>query len=424
MQTASSDRKIEDRFAPEVFSGQRPLRLAYFVSHPIQYQAPLLRRIAQEEDIDLKVYFSSNISVRSYVDPGFGVAVQWDVPLLDGYKHEFLPALTDRGQLGVCKPVNYGIGRILRRQGFDAVWVHGYSRLTDLQAIRAAHSMRIPVLLRAESNLADRPRTGKTLAAKRIFFQWLRKRIAATLAIGEANAAYWRHYLGETFPVFPFSYAVDNDFFQRECAKAAESREEFRRSLKLDPGRLVILYASKLQTRKRCIDLVEAYLEFSKAMPPDRAPYLLIVGDGEERAAVEARAQQAPPGNIRLLGFRNQTELPRFYDLCNVFILVSVHEPWGLVVNEVMNAGRPVIVSDQVGCQQNLVQIGGNGYVVKAGDRQSLVQALHDVLGNEAWRRMGAESLQIIRRYSFEENVCGLRRALQSVVPGFKATAN
>jgi glycosyltransferase involved in cell wall biosynthesis len=403
------------------FSEQRPLRLAYFVSHPIQYQAPLLRRIAQEKDIDLKVFFSSDISVRSYLDPGFGVAVNWDIPLLEGYKHEFLPALTGRGQLGACKPVNYGIRRILRRQRFDAVWVHGYGRLTNLQAIMAAHSMGIPVLLRAESTLVDRPRSRKTLAAKRIFFRWLRKRVSAALAIGDANAAYWRHYLGGEFPVFPCYYAVDNGFFQRECAKAAETREEFRCSLGLDSGRLVILYASKLQTRKRCIDLLEAYLQISKFMAPDLAPYLLIVGDGEERAALEARAQEAPPGNVRFLGFRNQTELPRFYDLCNVFVLVSVHEPWGLAINEAMNAGRPVIVSDQVGCHQNLVQEGVNGCVVKACDTQGLARALGAVLDGERWREMGAQSLRIIQSYNFDENVRGLRRALQHIAPRFRA---
>ncbi len=409
------------RTASAAFSAQRPLRLAYFVSHPIQYQAPLLRRIAQERDIDLKVFFSSNISVRSYLDPGFGVAVNWDIPLLEGYKHEFLPALSDNGQLGACKPVNYGIRRILRKQGFDVVWTHGYSRLTNLQAIMAAHSMGIPVLLRSDSHLADRPRSGNTLAAKRIFFKWLRKRVSAALAIGDANADYWRHYMGEDFPVFPFYYAVDNEFFQRECAKAAETREEFRRSLGLDPGRPVILYASKLQTRKRCIDLVDAYLQVAKSGAVERTPYLLIVGDGEERAALESRAREAAPGNIRFLGFHNQTELPRFYDLCNVFVLASVHEPWGLVVNEVMNAGRPVIVSDQVGCQRNLVHDGVNGYVVKACDTQGLARALDAALADGAWQRMGAQSLRIVGRYSFDENVGGLRQALQQVVPGFEA---
>lgn len=410
---------------PAAFSEDRPLRLAYFVSHPIQYQAPLLRRIAREGDIDLKVFFSSNISVKNYLDPGFGVAVKWDVPLLEGYKHEFLPVLRDAQKLGPLKPLNYGIQGVLRRQRFDAVWVHGYNTLTSLQAITAAHALRVPVMVRAESNLDDRPRSPKTLLAKRMFFGWLRKRVSAALTIGESNTAYWRHYMGVEFPVFPFRYAVDNDFFHRESTRAARTREDFRRELGLEPGRPVILYASKLQTRKRCIDLVDAYLQLAKSTSPERLPYLLIVGDGEERAALESRAREAAPQNIRFLGFRNQTELPRFYDLCNVFVLVSIHETWGLVVNEVMNAGRPVIVSDQVGCHRDLVRDGINGYVVKAGDPQALAHSLQRVLsGDETWRGMGEKSLEIIRGCSFDDNVCGIRQALQHVAPGFHARAD
>src|SRR5579862_4772779 len=89
------------------------VRLAYLVSHPIQYQAPLLRRIAQEPDIDLTVLFGSDFSVRGYKDEGFGVGVKWDVPLLDGYRHVFLPALRESQTVSVTSPLNYGIVREL-----------------------------------------------------------------------------------------------------------------------------------------------------------------------------------------------------------------------------------------------------------------------------------------------------------------------
>jgi glycosyltransferase involved in cell wall biosynthesis len=406
-----------------VYSEERKLRLAYFVTHPIQYQAPLLRRIAREEDIDLKVFFSSNISVRGYMDSGFGVSVKWDIPLLEGYNHEFLPAIRDTKQLSFSRPINYRVKKVIREQRFDAVWVHGYNTMTNLQAIQAASSMKIPVLLRAESTLTDRPRSQKTLAAKRMFFSLLRRKISAVLAIGDANEAYWRQYLGEQVPIFSFYYTVDNEFFQRECAKASGSRDEFRRSLGLDADRPVILFASKLQARKRCGDLLEAFLKYSESGTSRRKPYLLIVGDGEQRAALENRAAEAAAaGDVRFLGFRNQTELPRFYDLCNVFVLASVDEPWGLVVNEVMNAGRAVIVSDQVGCQKNLVHQGVNGCVVKARDVSGLADSMKLVLADDhTWQRMGQQSLRIIQGFSFEQNVCGLRQTLQEVVPGFRA---
>ncbi|MGD0628487.1 MAG: glycosyltransferase family 4 protein [Terracidiphilus sp.] len=407
----------------QVFSAQRKLRLAYFVTHPIQYQAPLLRKIAQEPDIDLKVFFSSDFSVRGYVDKGFGVRVEWDTPLLEGYNYEFLPVLWrvhNEKTAGPVGPLNYGIKRKLTEGQFDAVWVHGYNYLTNLQAIRAANSMRIPVLLRAESTLQDRPRSRMKLAMKKLFFSRLKPRISAVLSIGEENAVYWKHNFGEQIPIFPCYYAVDNQFFQRECTVASRTREEFRASLELEPGRPVILFAAKLIPRKRCADLLQAYMQLSKSSTIEPIPYLLIVGDGEQRSMLENRANEARPGDIRFLGFRNQSELPRFYDLCNVFVLASVDEPWGLAINEVMNAARPVIVSDQVGCQKNLVHPGLNGFVIRAGDASGLAESLRNVLANsQTAQTMGAESLRIITQFDFEQNVSGLRQALHAVAPGF-----
>lgn len=409
-----------------VYSKQRKLRLAYFVTHPIQYQAPLLKRIAQEPDIDLKVFFSSDISVRGYVDKGFGVHVQWDTPLLDGYNCEFLPVIRDAmdGEaFGSAGPLNHGIKRKLRDGQFDAVWVHGYNYLTNLQAIRAANSMKIPVLLRAESTLHDRPRSQFKLGIKERFFKWLKPRISAVLSIGEENTTYWKHNFGNDFPIFPFHYAVDNQYFQSQCAAASSTREEFRISLGLEPKRPVILFSAKLVPRKRCTDLLEAYLRLTNSDSIQPVPYLLIVGDGEERTNLEARARDAQPGNVRFLGFRNQSELPRFHDLCNVFVLASVDEPWGLAINEVMNAARPVIVSDEVGCQRNLVHPGVNGCVIHAGDIEGLADALRAVLANEQTAQtMGAESLRIIEGYSFEQNVHGLRQALHALIPRFPIT--
>src|SRR5579875_946742 len=95
-------------------SPARSVRLAYLVSHPIQYQAPLLRRIAVEPDIDLTVLYGSDFSVRGYKDHGFGVEVAWDVPLLDGYRSEFLRRLRDTGTVSALSPISRGIFRRLR----------------------------------------------------------------------------------------------------------------------------------------------------------------------------------------------------------------------------------------------------------------------------------------------------------------------
>jgi glycosyltransferase involved in cell wall biosynthesis len=397
---------------------KRKVRLAYLVSHPIQYQAPLLRRVAQEPDIDLTVFFGSDFSVRGYRDEGFGVGVKWDVPLLDGYHYEFLPVLRDNANPGTLSPLNYGIFSRLRggrkAAAFDVLWVHGYSSLNTLQGMLAAKSLGIPVLVRAEPWLGDRDRRGATLAVKQLFFWLLRDLVDGALPIGTLNTEYWRHYLGEDFPLYRMPYAVDNDYFQGRSEEAREGRAALQNELNLDPARPVILFASKLQSRKRCSDLVEAYKDLSPGSGP--RPYLVIVGDGEERAALERQVAESSLEGVRFCGFRNQSELPRFFDLATVFVLPSRHEPWGLIVNEVMNAARAVIVSDDVGCQPDLVEDGVEGCVFPAGDVAALTDALRRVLATpETAVAMGQRGLAKVRAWDFEEDVRGLRQAIAEV---------
>jgi glycosyltransferase involved in cell wall biosynthesis len=100
-----------------------------------------------------------------------------------------------------------------------------------------------------------------------------------------------------------------------------------------------------------------------------------------------------------------------------VLVLPSVFEPWGLVINEVMNAGRAVVVSDQVGCGPDLVKNGENGYVFTAGDIAGLRAALDKVLSHQAkCRALGRKSLEIIEQWGIEEDVAGLKQALAEVM--------
>ena len=396
-----------------VASPLRKVRLAYVVSHPIQYQAPLLRRIAQEPDIDLTVLFGSSFSVRGYKDEGFGVEVAWDTPLLEGYRSEFLPSLRDTGGITSTSPISHGIYRRLRTPdgspAFDALWVHGYSSINALQAILAANALGIPVLLRAESWLADRSRSPLKLFAKSLFLRTLSHFITATLPIGTVNAAYWTHYFGPDFPQFLMPYAVDNAWFAQRAASSAASEPTLRAQLRLEPNRPIILFASKLQTRKHCDHLVQAYKNLLGQLPAD--PYLIIVGDGEERANLEQ--QCAGLEGVRFTGFQNQSALPAYFRLASVFVLPSRHEPWGLIVNESMAAGCPVIVSTDVGSGPDLITNGHEGFIYPVADIPALTTALAQVLTNpETATAMGAAARHRIATWGFDEDIQGLRQAL------------
>jgi glycosyltransferase involved in cell wall biosynthesis len=398
----------------------KKLKLAYLVSHPIQYQTPLLRLIAQQPDIELTVLFGSDFSVRGYRDEGFGVDVKWDIPLLDGYQSNFLPILRQATSTSITRPMNYGIYSHLCGSSTtgktDVLWVHGYSTVNAMHGLLAAKALGIPTLVRSDSTLTDRPRSLAKRMVKDAFFAGLRHLVSGALSTGDRNTAYWRHHFGADFPVFHMPYAVDNDFFARESAKAATTRGILQQELGLDPARPVILFASKLQTRKLCIDLLHAYIQLSPDGTSEPHPYLLIVGDGEERAALEARAAQTGWSSIQFLGFRNQSELPRYFDLCSVFVLPARHEPWGLIVNEVMAASRAVIVTDDVGCQEDLVEDGVNGGVYPVGNVNALAEKLHSILASpESAAEMGRRSFERIQHYSFDEDIRGLRKALTTL---------
>lgn len=384
-----------------------PVRIAFLTTHPIQYQAPLFRRLEREPGIELKVFFCSDYSVRQFFDSGFNARIEWDVPLLDGYDSEVLPARRDWPRAPTFwQPANTGLYRRLKDGRFDWVIIHPYHRLFSYQAAILGRLAGARVAIRDEPTAISSVRSPLKRAAKSAFFAGYSRLIDRFLAIGTLNAAYWRALGVPDHKIAVMPYAVDNAFF---AAHRDADVSQLRRSLDIPDGAPVILYASKLQARKYPDHLLEAFRRLPSGIA--RTPYLVFVGDGEMKEEIERRS--AGMDTVRVLGFKGQQELPAYYRLCDVFILPSVRETWGLVVNEAMNLGKAIVVSDQVGCGADLVRNGENGYVFPAGDIDALSRALHDIVADPGRAaRMGQRSLEIIGCWDFEADVQGLRRAI------------
>jgi glycosyltransferase involved in cell wall biosynthesis len=392
-----------------------PIRLAYLVSHPIQYQAPLLRRIAAEPDIDLTVFFCSDISTRAFRNEGFGRVLQWDVPLLDGYTHRFLPVWGSRQPVTVWRPITHGIGRALTHGRFEALWVHSYARLSNIAAMIAARRRAIPVLLREEMSQFSTQRSGLKRALKSIGMAGLDRLVAAYLTIGSVNRDYYRaHGIAES-RIFLMPYAVDNERF-RLAAEAARGAFAARKDeLGIPAERPVAAMAARLIEEKAPADLIAAWRLFTEKLPSERRPFLLVIGDGPLRSSLEAAA--AGLDTVRFLGFRNQMELPLFYAIADLLVLPSIREPWGLVVNEAMAAGCAILASDRVGAAKDLVRDGINGAIFPAGSVPALAQSLERLFaGPDRLAQMGRQSLAIIANWSFNEDIAGLRAALAATV--------
>lgn len=386
------------------------LKLAYVTTHPVQYQAPLFRRIAARDDVDLKVFFSWDSGVKPTLDPGFSQTVVWDVPLLDGYAHEFVPNWARRPRTsGFFGLVNPGLVTSLRAFRPDAIVVHGYAHFTEHIAMVAGRLARVPVLLRGESHLlAERPPWLR--AAKRVGAAYLRRVLAGAVAIGSLNREYLRHYGFAEDRIFLAPYAVDNDFFQARAGEAEALAARWREELGIAPDATVVGFAAKLSAVKGCGDLIEA---FGRAAIPNSA--LVIVGDGPLRDELTRAAARFPDATIRFKGFVNQSEMPAAYAICDVFALPSRFEPWGLAINEAMNLARPVIVTDIVGCAPDLVS-ADNGWVFPVGDVAALTELLREALaGRERLAAMGRASLHRINSWGLAETAEGLVTAARTV---------
>ncbi len=394
------------------------LKLAYFVTHPIQYQAPLLRRVAAIPGLDFKVFFGSDFSARAFVDPDFGRAIQWDVPLLDGYAHEVLDQwgapLADNEIPTVWRPFSKGLARKLRAGKFDALWIHGYNRASHWVAAVTAKMMGLKVLMRDESTEISAERSAAKQIVKQMFFSSIDKFVDRWLTIGDLNAAYYRGFGIAPHKLIPVPYAVDNAYFQSKIEALAPRREVLRASLGLEPGRPIILFAAKLIDRKQPLPLLGAFAELVHD-DDARKPYLLYAGDGPQRGALEKTVAVSGLGeSVKVLGFKGQADLAALYDLCDIFVLPSEREAWGLVVNEAMNAGRAIVCSDRIGSAPDLVVPGLNGHIYPFGNDKALTAALRDCLIDpERLTAMGQASLDRINQWSFDQDLDGLCRALR-----------
>lgn len=396
-----------------VFRMTDKTRVAYLVTHPIQYQAPLLKEIAQEPTIELTVFFCSDTSSQPYVDKGFNIAIEWDTPLLEGYNYDFLPAIGKSNVLSFWRPFNYGMARRLKAGNFDVLWIHGYARFFHWTTMLTAKFLGIKVLIRDEATHISTQRNILKRGIKHVFMKLLSCLSDGFLAIGTLNRKYYCHYGIDKQRIFSMPYTVDNHYFQQKANFAQPNRKLLREKLDLEPSRPIILYASKMIARKRAGDLLDAYIKLSEDGFSEPHPYLLFIGDGKMRESLESRSSELGWKSIKFLGFVNQSHLPQYYDLCDVFVLPSTYEPWGLVVNEVMNAAKAVIVSDQVGSGKDLIKNNTNGYVFNARNIDELHQALHKIVSNLVHcKAMGQKSLEIINSWSYAEDINGLKKAL------------
>lgn len=392
-------------------------RLAVLASHPIQNQAPLYRKLASHPEVDLTVFYCSDQGVSGGLDPGFGIPVRWDIPMLDGYRHKFVGNLRRCPLGGFASLVNPGLIPEIAHGRFDALLLHGHAYVSDWIALLAAHATNTPLLYRSESSLTYDQRVRRGLLVRMLkpaVLRFLFRQVSCFLAIGSLNAEFYLHFGARPDQVFHVPYAVDNEYFSSRTAEHRLKRDEIRKSLGIRPEDVVFLFAAKMTPKKAPLELLEAYSRLGNR----DGVALVLAGDGELRQSAEQFARSRTLRGVHFTGFVNQSELPRYYAISDVFVRPDgiYQGDWGLTVNEAMAAGLAIIATDSIGATRDLVRQGENGLVVRFGDLDDLASAMgHLAQDGTRCARMGRRSEEIIATWSYEECVQGILKALRSL---------
>jgi glycosyltransferase involved in cell wall biosynthesis len=386
-------------------------RLLLVGSHVVQYSSPIFKKLAQDPRLEILVAYCSMQGAEARIDPEFGVEVAWDTPLFEGYPWLHVPNRAPNPGLGRFFGLfNPGLWHLIQEGRFDAVYVSGYFYASAWIAIAAAkwYGTGLIFTTDAYSLRSLRIRSNWKLWLKKYLLRGIFSLGQASLGTSSGSVQYLKSLGLPENRIFLSPYAVDNSWWAARAAGV--DRSEVRKRWGIPSGSPVVLFCAKLQPWKRPLDVLEAF-----AMAGISNVYLVYAGDGPLRATLEARAEELGVSpRVRMLGFINQSELPAVYCASDLLALPSEYDAFGLVVNEAMLCGCPVVVSEFVGARFDLVHDGENGFVFPCGNVKALARIFGSYLPDSAARtRMGEAARQRMKTWSPIECVEGIVGAVE-----------
>jgi glycosyltransferase involved in cell wall biosynthesis len=380
------------------------MRLAVVVSHPVQYYAPLFRALAAR--CDPHVFYGQQLTPEQQGADGFKATFTWDVDLLSGYASTTLRNVSRTpGTETFANCDTPEIGARLREGRFDCVLVMGWYLKCYVQTLLAAKRMQLPVIVRGDSHL-ETPRSALKRYVKELVNPILLRLFNGALYVGEKSRAYYEHYRYPTHRLFFSPHCVDNDWFAARAT--AEARDRLRQAHGIDRDAFVVLFSGKLVPLKRPLDVVAAA---ARARADGRNVEVMVAGSGVLDDDIRQRAAELGVP-LHMLGFRNQTGMPPAYVAADALVLPSEHETWGLVANEALACGRPVIVSDSCGCAPDLAADGKAGRITPLGDTGAIAAAIGDLIGRPPF---AADILARADSYSVARAVEGILQAAETI---------
>ena len=376
-------------------------KIKYILTHPIQYQVPLIRYLTTK-GIDLTVLYRSNFNLNKHLDKGFKKKISWSTNLLGGYKYKFLSYI-GKNQVNNLYPITTNFYKDILDRNTDIIFLHGIKTWYNIIIIFLAKIFNKKVFVREEFHKYSKYRNNLNILINKFFFKIIDPFIDIYLAIGSKNRQYYIENSIDKKKIVPMPYVVDNKiFYQKRTNKIGE--------------KIKLLYAGKLIKRKGINILLKSILLLNQKKRVKNKFELTIVGDGYMKNELSKFISLNRLDNVKIIAFKNEKDLAKIYKKTDIFIMPSYYEPWGLTVNEALASQNAVICSNKVGSSFDLVKNEFNGYKFKEKNYKDLASKIYILISNrKKLQKFKNNGLKIISKWNFESCYFGLRKSIKLV---------
>lgn len=359
------------------------------------YRVPVFNALASQPQIDLTVLFAAETSrIRQWTVPKEAIRFAYEV--LPGWE---VATVSQHSSLFF----NPNVAASLRRNRFDVVICGGYHQPTYWLALLYTHLTRTRTILWSESNRRDQ-RVSYRL--KSLFKKTLISSFDQYIVPGQSQQEYLLDFGIQSANIWTAPNAVDVEYFRQKSHEYRLSKSDIKH--KLGISGTAVLYVGRLLDAKGVADVLQAF----EKVQSDQDVTLLIVGSGPDEQRYRAWAAERGL-KVVFTGFVQQNELPLYYAISDIFVFPTYSDPWGLVINEAMSCGLPVVVSSIAGATKDLVKHGWNGYVFDPGDVETLAHHIQSLINAPEMRiLMGERSQQHMHNYTPDKCAEGFTRAI------------
>jgi len=366
------------------------------------YRLPLFEKLSQSPLIDLQVYFLGESTKER----------RWKTGLSCRFNYKVLPRI----ELSFRVPdlftylVNPTFPLCLIRENYDVVITDGWFNFACQAAFFMSKMMGKSYIIWSRSTMYEQSLLRWTSLP---LVSLIVRHSDACIAPGKRAKEYLVYLGADEKKIFTAANTVDVDHFRRVSRLTTKDTWEIKQSLGIKT-RKVILYVGRLIEKKGVEYLIEGY---SKLRREYHDVSLLILGYGHKKQELRKLCQSQNIPGVYFVNHVEMDEMPRFYGIADLFVLPSRRDIWGLVLNEAMACGLPVITTKKVGASVDLVREGVNGWIVAEENPAELYGAIRKIVTNSSLRqKMGQESSRIIRRFSIDNAANGFLSAIEYVM--------